>query len=275
MTDLLERPSTRPAPPAPSRRVRRAWLVPGVVLALASLVWGTINVVGLVAHGHHATTSTFDAADVRSLLVENDNGRVTVVAGDASGDATIVVTADVDDGWRATEVSAVVVDGVLQVRGGCPFLGSPWCNVDFTVSVPAELPVTVRGSDGSIRVSGVTADLDVSVGNGSIELDDVAASLRAASDNGRITGRRLTSPTVDASTDNGSIMLSFLDPPRSVRARSANGSLDVVVPDDVGYRVDARSDNGSADTTVRTDPSSEYVIDVASDNGSVRVRPPD
>lgn len=275
MTDLLQRPSTRPAPPAPSRRTRRAWLIPGVVLALASLVWGTINVLSLVAHGQYSTTSTFDTAEVRSLQIDNDNGSIEVIADASAGSSAIVFTADVDDGWKASEVSATVVDGVLLVRGRCPFLGSPWCKVDVTVSIPAQLPVTVRGSNGSIRVSGVTADLDVSTGNGSIELDDVASPLRASSDNGRITGRRLTSTTVDASTDNGSIQLSFLDPPRSVRARSANGSADVVVPDDVGYRVDARSNNGSADTTVRTDPSSEYVIDVASDNGSVRVRPPD
>ena len=275
MTDLLQRPPTRPAAPAPSRRVRRAWLIPGVVLALASLVWGTINVLSLVAHGQYSTTSTFDAAEVRSLQIDNDDGSIDVIADSSVGGGAIVVTADVDDGWKASEVSATLVDGVLQVSGRCPFLGSPWCKVDVTVSVPAELPVTVRGSNGSIRVSGVTADLDVSVGNGSIELADVAAPLRAASDNGRISAYRLTSPMVDASTDNGSIELSFLDPPRSLRARSANGSLDVVVPDTVGYRVDARSNNGSADTTVRTDPSSEYVIDVAADNGSVRVRPPD
>jgi len=275
MTDLLERPSTEPAPNAPSRRARRAWLIPGAILALASLGWGTLNVLGLVAHGQYSTTSTFETGDVSSLQIDNDTGTITVIGTDVrtAGDA-IVITAKVSDGWRSTDVSSEVVDGVLRVHGDCPFLGSPWCNVEVTVSLPSDRPVLARASNGSIRIRGVAAPLDVSVGNGSIDLDDVGAPMELSSDNGRITGRRLTSAAVVASTDNGAVELSFLDPPRSVVARSSNGRIELVLPDDVAYRVDARSDNGSVDTVVRTDPASEHVIDARSDNGSVTVRLP-
>ncbi len=276
MTDLLERTRTESMPAESSRRVRMAWMIPGAILAVASLVWGTLNVVGLVAHGEYSTTSTFDAGAIDSVEIVNDNGTVNViaVAVEAGGMSDeIVVTSDVSDGWRSSELTAEVSDGVLRIRGGCPFLGSPWCNVGVTVSLPADRPVTVHGSNGSIRATGLTAPLVASIGNGSIELEDIAAPFEASSDNGRIIGRRLTSPVVEASTDNGSIELSFLDPPQMVTGRSANGRMEVVLPEEVAYRVDARSSNGSVDTTVRTDPSSGYVINVSSDNGSVTVRP--
>ena len=274
MTDLLGRPATEHAPPAPSRRVRRAWLIPGAVLALASLVWGTVNVISLVAHGQYSTTSRFEVGNVSSLRIDNDIGTITVVGQDSDVGDAIIVTADVSDGWRSSDFSNEVVDGVLRVHGGCPFLGSPWCKVDVTVTIPSDLPVTALGSNGSVRLRELGGPVDVAVGNGSIELDDVAATLALSSDNGRITGRRLTSSTVDASADNGTVALSFLEPPRSVVARSSNGRIELELPDDVAYRVDARSDNGSVDTAVRTDPASGYVIDARSDNGSVTVRLP-
>jgi len=40
------------------------------------------------------------------------------------------------------------------------------------------------------------------------------------------------------------------------------------------YRVDLQTDNGSTDNAVRTDPSSDHVIDLSSGNGSLTVRPP-
>ena len=40
------------------------------------------------------------------------------------------------------------------------------------------------------------------------------------------------------------------------------------------YRVDLRTDNGSTDNLVRTDPASDHVIDLSTDNGSITLRPP-
>jgi Toastrack DUF4097 len=256
----------------PSRGVRLAWLIPGAVLAVAALAWGTLNVLGLLAHGEYTTTTTFAGGDVTAIDIANDNGSVNVIGGTVD---EIVVTADVDDGWRTTDVTQRIVGGVLEVRGRCPWLGSPWCNVDFTVTVPADVPLAVDGSDGSVSVRGMESAIDVDTDNGSVLLEEVGGRVRASSDNGRLVGRRLTASGVDASTDNGRIELSFLDPPDSVSARTSNGSIEVVVPDDsVLYRVDMRTNNGSTDSTVRTDPGSDHVVDVRTDNGSITVRPP-
>lgn len=263
-----------PTPRGPSDAVRWAWLIPGALLAIGALLWGTYNVLSVLAHSERTTIETFVAADVDVLDITSDDGPITV---DASGTATdtIVVTAHVSDGWRATDVSTSVVDRQLVLRGECPLFGSPWCNVSFTVEVPADLPVEINGSNGSVQVRGVTAAVDVDNDNGSIDLEDLSGDIRASNDNGRITGRRLTSPVVDAGTDNGRIELSFAGPPQSVSARTSNGSITVIVPDaDVPYRVDMHSGNGSTDNAVRTDPASDHAIDLSSDNGSIVVRPP-
>jgi hypothetical protein len=265
-------PASAPSAHAPSRAVRRAWLIPGGILAIAVLGWGTYNVLSLLARSESTTTETFAAADVASLDLSNENGSITI---DATGGDQITVVADVSNGWRSTDVSSRIVDDVLVVRGRCPVLGSPWCSVDYTVVIPADRTMSIDGSNGSVLIRGASGSVQVDTDNGSIDLEEVSGDVRASSDNGSITGRRLAAPAVTADTDNGRIELSFVDPPTSVSASTSNGRIDVVVPDsEVLYRVELRTANGSTDNTVRTDPASRNIIDLSTDNGSITVHPP-
>jgi hypothetical protein len=274
-TSQLPPPSTPPSTSTtrarpPSSAVRQAWLIPGAILAIATLGWGTYNVLSLLARSEYTTTETFDAAEVTSLDLSNENGSITI---DATAGDEITVVADVSNGWRAADVSSRIVDDVLVVRGNCPVLGSPWCSVDYTIEIPADRSMSIDGANGSVRISGAAGSIEVDTDNGSIELEDVSGSIRASSDNGGITGRRLSAAVVNADIDNGRIELLFVESPRSVAASTSNGSIDVVVPDtDVLYRVEMRTDNGSTDSTVRTDPASTNVIDLSSENGSITVR---
>jgi hypothetical protein len=274
-TDTELRPTTGPndtaAPDPGSRAARAVWITLGGILAIAALGWGTYNVISILAHGEYTQRSTFASGGVSSLAVRNENGSVTITA--TPGD-TITVVADVSDGWQTADLSMEVVDGVLDLRADCPAFVSPWCNVDFTISIPADRPVTVDGS-GTVRVRGMAASVDIDSDDGRAELDDVSGDIRVSNDDGRIIGRRLTAAAVDARNTNGRIELSFLDPPQSVYARTQNGSIEVVVPDtEVLYRVEMDTSHGGTDNLVRTDPNSDRTIDLATTNGSVTVRPP-
>jgi len=254
-----------------SRAARAAWITLGGILAIAALAWGTYSVISVLAHEEHTERSTFSSDDVSALQVSNENGSVTITA--TPGD-TITVVAEVSDGWQMTDMSMQVVDGVLELDTDCPALVSPWCSVDYTVSIPADRPVTVDGS-GSVRVRGMSAPIDIDSDDGRVELDDISSTIDVSNDEGRIIGRRLTAPSVDARNRNGRIELSFLDPPQSVVANTENGSIEVVVPDtEVLYRVEMDTSHGGTDNLVRTDPNSDHVIDLSTRNGSITVRPP-
>ena len=257
--------------PNGARIVRALWITVGGILAIGTLGWGTYNIVSLLAHEEHIEHASFAAADVTSVDISNDNGSVSITATDSD---TIDVTADVSNGWQATKVSSRVVGGVLEVRASCPVFVAIWCSVEYTIAMPADRPLTIDGS-GTVVVRGMTGSVDVDSDDGRLELDDIAGDITVSNDSGRIIGRRLTSSTVDATNTNGRIELSFLDPPQAVSARTENGRIDVVVPDtDVLYRVDLHTDNGSTDNAVRTDPASDHVIELSSQNGSVTLRPP-
>jgi len=259
------RPSSRPSPGA-----RVAWIIAGAVLSVAMLGWGTFQVIGLLAHEEFDEETTVDAVGITRIDIDNDVGPVTVRTG--AGDS-IRIEAHVSEGLQAPSRDIEVVGETLHVDGSCGILMTTWCSVSFTLTVPSGLDVVAHSDHERVEVEGEFASVDAGTANGSVTFTGVADSVRLRSRNGSVRAPSIDSPRVDARTSNGSVRLTFETAPESVVARSANGSVEVVVPrGDELYRVDADTSHGSTEITVRTDPESPRVIEARTRNGDVTVR---
>src|SRR5262245_58013708 len=115
------------------------WKLSGGLLAIGTVGWGAFNVVTLVAHEERTEVTTYDAADVRVIDVENAAGSVIIEG--ATGRDEITVTARISDGLRETGERQTLVDGRLELRGSCPVIGSNWCEVKYTIEAPADVEV--------------------------------------------------------------------------------------------------------------------------------------
>ena len=283
MTNLLDSQPTGPAAPlpppgpmpAPPRRtpvgVRFLWKLFAAILVLGTLVWGSYQVVTLLAHETRTEEQSFPAAGLAALEVDGSSGSITISGADTDA---VHVTAEISDGLRKTGESRRVVGDTLQLHNTCPNFGSDWCHVDYEISVPRDLTVVVRSGNGSVDVSGLSSTVTVDTDNGSVDLADLSGDVRVGSDNGRITAVRLDAPTVSADTDNGRLTLEFAAAPTNVVATADNGRITVVVPNDgTEYRVETATDNGSQDVTVPRDDASRRTITARTDNGSITIRP--
>jgi Toastrack DUF4097 len=248
-----------------------AWKAVGGLLAIATVGWGAFNVVTLVAHEERTEVTTYDAADVRVIDVQNAAGSVTIEG--APGRDEITVTARISDGLRETGERQALVEGRLELSGSCPVIGSDWCHVKYTIEAPADVEIRADTDSGRVTVRGVDGPVDVHADNGSVEMADLPGRLTIGADNGSITGSRLTADTVTAQTDNGSITLDFAEPPTMVDARSDNGRVEVVLPNTEDfYSLDITTDNGTVSRDIRTDPTSSRRITIQTDNGDVTAR---
>ncbi len=247
------------------------WRVTGGVLALGTVGWGAFNVVSLTAHEERTVVTPYPAADVTMIDVDNTSGSVTIVG--SAGRDEITVTARISDGLRRTGEQQRLVDGRLELESTCPLIGSEWCEVDYTIEVPAELPVRADADNGGIDVRGMDGRVDLSTDNGSVEVSDVGGDLTIEGDNGSIRADALTTDTVLAETDNGSIVLELLEPPTNVEARSNNGSVEVVLPrTEDFYNLAITTDNGDISRDIRHDPTSTRHITIDTDNGDATAR---
>src|SRR5690606_36208978 len=145
----------------------------------------------------------------------------------------------------------------LLVRGSCPVVGSNWCRADSTIEVPRDLAVSAAGR-GNMTLSDLDGRVAVETRQSSVTLERVSGDVVARTQQGGITGSDLRSASVDASSRQGSITLSFAGSPRSVSASARQGSIEVVLPDEEGvaYALDAGARQGSVTTPIRSDPDS-------------------
>lgn len=270
-----DRPSGGPPGRGPGRAaspvIHRLWRVGGSLAAVGILGLGTMEAVSQLAHEEETFVREVDGAGLRRVEVDNGAGAVHVVG--TEGD-DVTIQARVSHGLRATGHSERVVGDRLVLEASCPLIGSDFCSVTYTLEVPEDVAVEVRG-ESTITVSDIAGPVEASTDNGSVEAARIAGDVRLESDNGRVVGTDLTAAAAHASSDNGRVELGFLDPPSAVEATSDNGRVEVVLPNepDVYYVVDVSTDNGTAATPdIRTDPESERTVTAGSDNGNVTVR---
>lgn len=175
------------------------------------------------------------------------------------------------------------IDGtVLHADSGCGQV----CSVDYDIEAPAGVRVSgrrsagdvtltnpgdadVRVGSGEIRISGGTGDVAAQTGSGDIFAADLHGTVTLKTGSGGITGERLGGGQIRADTGSGDLRIG-LDRVGPLRANTASGGLDVVVPKG-SYRV--RADTGSGDERigVTDDPNGQHLLELNTGSGDLSV----
>ncbi|MGW7362909.1 DUF4097 family beta strand repeat-containing protein [Streptomyces sp. NPDC054841] len=223
-----------------------------------------IGVMGLSACGLVPGSTFEDDAKVTekitSVRLDSSSGGVTLRGAKNAGKVSLHRSVDYK-GDKPEGATHRVEDGVL-VLGGC----GKDCSVNYTVDLPAGLPVSGETSSGAVSLSQV-GKVEVTTSSGRIELDGVAGSVDVETSNGRITGTGLQGTGIRAKTSNGGITLTPAKP-QDVRAETSNGEIDVTVPS-ARYKVTVNSNNGDKNIHVDNDPAGQYQVDLTTSNGDI------
>jgi hypothetical protein len=197
-----------------------------LVAASAAIVAGTALVVGV----WWAATRE---ERVSSYAVRGSLNGVTLDLGDA--DAAIVGGGERPGvGVRRTDHSAFgrravtrrdVSGGVLRIRSRCPssVLGS--CSASYRLTVPDNVPVTVRTGAGDVRFDRYHGSARIDTTDGDIAVDAFCGF------------------ALQARAETGAVRAATSCAPERMELRSATGDVRAVVPPG-RYRVDADSDSG-------------------------------
>ncbi|MCF2529923.1 DUF4097 family beta strand repeat-containing protein [Yinghuangia soli] len=253
--------------PSPSRVA--LFTVGGVVLAGAIGSAAFTGIVLLSAHDDKAHTQFTLTAD--TLVIESDGGGVKLVPGEPG---VVNVDRTTTHAIRGAKPKWSMAGDKLKLDTNCPMFFSVNCDGNYTVTVPAAVKVvTVRNNNGAIRAEGMHKDLNLTSDNGSITVRDSVGNLKMDSDNGSINVDRTWADRIEASSDNGSLKITLNNEPSWVKASSDNGSARLTLPQgDRVYKLKVDTDNGSKNTSgIKDSAASNFLLDVSSDNGSVRV----
>jgi hypothetical protein len=247
---------------------KRAWLLGGSVLSVAMLGYGSMTLVGLLAHERHSTHKVI-TTPVRLVDISSGAGWVHIVG---SNEPTVTVDTSVSEGLFASSHHETVEGDRLVVRSSCSALFNTFCKVNYTVHLPLDTTLKVSSSGGGVSVSNVNGALDLSSSGGGIHVTGGSGSMHLSSSGGGIGAVNLTSSTVNADSSGGGIHLGFQQPPANVKVSSSGGGVTVDVPQTSDtYRVDASSSGGSTSNRLRTDPASPRSIRARSSGGGIHL----
>ena len=224
---------------------------------------------------------------VTRLSVQSYGGQVRVTAGAVSRVQVTERIAYYSKAGGPPAVTNSVSGGRLSLSD--PACADAGCNVDFTVTVPSAVGVTVDTQGGVAAVSGtadttvnsgggparitqVTGPLTVSTGGGPLILNEVAGPLRADTSGGTLAARAITSAKAIVDTSGGPAVVAFSADPDSVTVSTDGGPATLRVPGGP-YAFTADSGGGPEVIGIATDPAARASITVTSGGGPILVGP--
>lgn len=241
----------------------------GIVTALSAG-----SMVGASFRGGVARTEvdeqTFTVAGMPTFALAGGSGSVTITRG---GDDTKVIVratkrATSDENLRRMQVQMTQNGDAITVREDGNHKFFAWgfhAGVDYEVQLPARATVApVRIGNGRLEVSGIAGNLDLETSNGAVTVRDFDGTVSAQTANGRVTlanGRG----TVRLSTHNGAMEVQnvqasglmlrssngrigfagSLAPGSDNRIEAGNGAVNVQLPPESGFRLDAKTNHGN------------------------------
>jgi hypothetical protein len=278
----------RPSGPVklPLTRGRRAALVFGVPVCLASVMAIAFSLVGNLGRGSFPVRYTLPSG-IASVSVSTSGGSLSLrtVQGQGSFAGTAyysLIRPHVKEDFTAGQVSVgyrcVVptgdcgLNGTLGVPAGMPVTADTGGGNVTAAGLSGQVTISTDG--GELKASGLTGDLTLKTGGGNISATTVAGSQVAAdTSGGELNATSVTTPQVIANTGGGDAEIVFTTVPRDVHVDSSGGEVTIVVPPGTTqYHVITTPNGGNVSDDLPQNTSSQNLITVSSGGGNIAIQ---
>lgn len=227
------------------------------------------------ADSHNTFERELGVPDALHLDVMTGSGSIEIDTG-PSGSVSIIGKVRVNRGGlfgragNADDIMREVVDNPpIELAGDTLKVGHiedrgirRRVSIDYTIVVPADTAIKAKTGAGSIDVDDVTASVDVSSGSGRLRLSNIGGSVTAKAGSGSIRAEGVAG-AFTASTGSGSIYMSQTSP-GDVRVSTGSGGMELI-----GVVGALKASAGSGRIRVDGRQEGDWKIDAGS--GSVRI----
>ena len=257
----------------PDSLKRMLWWIVALLTALAVASATGMVLVGKLAR-RDATSGWTSSHPISLVRITAVGGTFEVDGGSTGGRVTVRQ----DLRWvTAKPVVRYSWDGdTLVVAVSCSggsLLGPLNCQANVRLQVPAGTAVDSVSGSGPVVVNGVSGAVNLRSRSGPLTLSNVSGPVTLWSSSGPIEADGLRSATAAAHSSSGPLSLNFTGAPQSVKADSASGPIDIVLPRNTRYQVTASSRSGPPPSVDKglDDPSSTGTVSATSRSGPVDI----
>jgi Fe-S cluster biogenesis protein NfuA len=240
---------------------RIAALAIGAPFALALICYSGFGLVTLVGQGSFPVAYTIPVG-AGGVSAQINSGALTLRQGGV-GTAQLTGTATYSLFRPSVSLSEIGTQSVVSFD--C-HSSTGNCELNATLVVPRQAPVSLSTDGGDLAVSGFTGDLTVNTDGGNVNAGDLAGGvIEFGTAGGDVTVNELTADNPQVNTDGGNvtidavnaadglyqtgggdITLTFTQVPKNLRIESDGGDINLVLPaTDTRYDISANSDGGN------------------------------
>lgn len=220
-----------------------------------------------------------DLQGVSLVVVETQNGRIDVRCNGSGGEADIAGDKYVRASSREVarqRLDQIQIEAqreadkpeVLRIKASIPKFPDGSAGANFQISLPANLALRLRTSNGSVAAAGARGDVDVRTSNGPVEVEAIEGNLEARTSNAQVIARRIAGD-VRAVSSNGDIDIEACGR-QCVVARTSNARIRAIDP---RGEVTLVSSNGPVELRAPS-LASEPQIRIETSNAHVQVEVP-
>ena len=254
--------------------VRRAWWIGGSVVTAVVLVWGLVQVVGVLGRSTESVAVTRSSTGVEELVVDLAGGSVEIRGTDRD---ELRVRGEVTSGLTTTSHREELEGSRFVVASACT--GGPlssFCEVDHVIEVPSDLSVVVRSSDTAVTRVGLDGRVDVETSDAAVRGERLTGpEVRIETSNSEVELRGVRAPATRVRTSNAAVTTTFDEPVDEVDVDTSNEAIEIVLADTADpYAVDLDTSNGAQTISVRTDPTATRRVTARTSNDDITVRYP-
>lgn len=262
----------------PNRSVSSARLSIGGGILLAAAVLGSCNVVALTAEAKETWTRRYTLAHGGSVDIRNTNGETEILAGDGNSvevTATKVARAMSDQAAKDALKDVVINETIAPDRvaldsrtNGVNFDFDVSRRVDYVVHLPRWANVTLRATNGELRIRDLDGTLEATTTNGEVDGQSLGGRTTVKATNGRVTldFAQVGDGDISCGTTNGMISMTLPSAAKAtLTATVTNGAIstdgvDLAVTEQSRRRLEGTINGGG--TTIR----------LSTTNGAISIR---
>jgi Toastrack DUF4097 len=186
------------------------------------------------------------------IVLDVHSGNVEVLGGGTSA-VEVRRTEHLSFGHRSREKRSIG-GGVLAIDSSCPAVIVGTCSSDYRLTVPDNVPITVRTSDGAVHLAAFRGSATVQTDSGDVSADAFCGF------------------SLSITTGSGNAHTTTACSPQQLSMRSESGDLDATVPPG-RYRVEAQTDTGARKVSgLSASAQAPFAIQAVTSSGDVTLR---
>ncbi len=228
---------------------RNLWLWFGLLLVVGLIAAGCSSQAGVLTEAE--ISQAFDTSASPRVVVENFNGKIEVNAGPAHKVTAQVLKramgntqAEAEAELRKIEVTIQQQDSTIRVvakRTG--LLSTNYASASIRLIVPARSRLDLHTNNDDILVSGVSGNVRLATANGDLKINGGQGQLQLQTNNGEIQVEAQEA-VINAETANGNVIFKGTLAASEQSFVTDNGSIEITLPANTGFRLNAETHNG-------------------------------